>query len=97
MHLGDEYFTVNLGRLRLSYSFTPRTFVQALVQFNDRLNIWSTNLRLGWLRDANTGLFIVYNENRGIGDEDAPDPLLRGSAVRDRRLVLKLSWLFDLL
>jgi hypothetical protein len=97
VHLPDGYFTVNLGRLRLSYSFTPRTFVQALVQFNDRLNIWSTNLRLGWLRDANTGLFVVYNENRGIGDDDAPDPMLRGSAVRDRRLVFKLSWLFDLL
>jgi hypothetical protein len=97
VHLPDGYFTVNLGRLRLSYSFTPRTFVQALVQFNDRLDIWSTNLRLGWLRDANTGLFVVYNENRGIGDDDAPDPALRGSAVRDRRLVFKLSWLFDLL
>ena len=97
VHLPGGWFTVNLGRLRLSYSFTPRTFVQALVQFNDRLNIWSTNLRLGWLRDANTGLFLVYNENRGIGDEDAIDPMLRGSAVRDRRLVFKLSWLFDLL
>jgi hypothetical protein len=97
VHLPGGWFTVNLARLRLSYSFTPRTFVQALVQWNDRLNIWSTNLRLGWLRDANTGLFVVYNENRGIGDDDAPDPLLRGSAARDRRLTLKLSWLFDLL
>jgi hypothetical protein len=90
-------FIVNLGRLRLSYSFTPRTFIQALVQWNDRLDVWSTNVRLGWLRDANTGLFVVYNENRGIGAEDNPDPRLNGWGVRDRRLVVKLSWLFDLL
>jgi hypothetical protein len=54
-------------------------------------------VRLGWLRDANTGLFIVYNENRGIGADDAPEPAQRGLHVRDRRLVLKLSWLFDVL
>jgi len=97
VHLPGGDFVVNLGRLRLSYSFSPRTFVQALVQYNDRLDLWSVNLRLGWLRDANTGLFIVYNENRGIGAEDDPDPALRGTGVRDRRAVLKLSWLFDLL
>jgi hypothetical protein len=90
-------FVVNLVVLRLSYSFTPRAFVQALVQYNDRFDVWSTNLRVGWLRDANTGLFIVYNENRGVGAEDAVDPGRRGVYLRDRRVVLKLSWLFDVL
>ena len=47
---------------------SPRAlFVQALVQYNDRIDNWSTNLRLGWLQTANTGLFIVYNENREVG------------------------------
>jgi hypothetical protein len=96
-HLPGGDFVANLGKLRLSYSFTPRTFVQALLQYNDRLDVWSTNLRLGWLRDANTGLFLVYNENRGIGADDDPDPSMRGTAVRDRRVVLKLSWLVDVL
>ena len=90
-------FVVNLGLLRLSYSFTPRAFVQALVQYNDRSDVWSTNLRLGWLRDANTGLFVVYNENRGLGPgllpEVAPDRL----HLRDRSVVLKLSLLLDVL
>jgi hypothetical protein len=93
-------FVVNLGHLRLSYSLSPRAFVQALVQYNDRFDIWSTNLRLGWLRDANTGLFVVYNENRGLG-QGVLDPELgpapRGMHLRDRRVVLKLSWLFDVL
>lgn len=90
-------FVANLGRLRLSYSFTPRIFLQALLQLNDALDVWSTNVRLGWLRDANTGLFIVYNENRGIGDDEHPDERLHGWGPRDRRLVVKLSWLFDVL
>jgi hypothetical protein len=88
---------VNRGLLRLSYSFTPRTFVQALVQYNDRFDVWSSNLRLGWLHDANTGLFVVYNENQGTGDDTAVDPALHDLHVRDRSLVVKLSWMFDLI
>jgi hypothetical protein len=95
--LPEGRFVVNLAVLRLSYSFTPRAFVQALAQYNDRFDVWSTNLRLGWLRDANTGLFLVYNENRGFGVEGDPDPALRDVHLRDRQVVLKVSWLFDVL
>ena len=46
----------------MSYSFTTRLFLQALVQYNDRADLWSSNVRFGLLSDANTGLFIVYND-----------------------------------
>jgi hypothetical protein len=82
-------FTTNLLRVRLSYSFTPRLFVQSLVQYNDRIDNWSTNLRLGWLQTANVGLFIVYNENREVGGQ----PL----GVRDRSLTVKFSRMVDVL
>ena len=82
-------FVTNLGRLRLSYSFNPRLFIQGLVQYNDREDLWSTNLRFGWLQASNTGLFIVYSETRDTGDL----PLTQN----DRSLLLKLTWLFDLL
>ncbi len=82
-------FVTNLVRTRLSYSWSPRVFVQALVQYNDQANQWSTNLRFGWLRSANTGLFVVYNENR--------DTLGPGTTERDRSLTVKWSRLFDLL
>jgi hypothetical protein len=82
-------FETNLGRARLSYSFTPRIYVQSLVQYNDRADRWATNLRFGWLQSANTGLFVVYNEVREIGS-------LQG-AIPDRSLILKYSRLFDLL
>jgi hypothetical protein len=79
----------NLLRARISYSFTPRVFTQALVQYNDLTDRWSTNLRFGWLQTANTGLFVVYNENRETG----------GAAlgVRDRSFIVKFSRLVDLL
>ena len=82
-------FVTNLVRLRVNYSFTTRMFVQALVQYNDRARLWSSNLRFGMLSDANTGLFIVYNEVEGI---DAFIPQGAG-----RSLILKYSYLFDLL
>jgi hypothetical protein len=82
-------FTTNLARLRASYSFTPRMFFQALVQYNDRADVWSSNLRFGLLSDANTGLFVVYNDIQGIGTE-----IPTGAG---RTLTLKYSYLFDLL
>jgi hypothetical protein len=83
-------FVTNLTRLRASYSFTPRIFVQALVQYNDRADLWSTNFRLGWLQAANTGLFIVYNDTRGLEDFDR-------TVLPDRSLAIKYNRLFDLL
>lgn len=82
-------FDTNLAKARLSWSWTPRLFLQGLVQYNDQAELWSANLRFGWLSSANTGLFVVYNENRDI--------LGPGSGFRDRSLTLKFSRLVDLL
>lgn len=87
--LPEGHFVTNLLKLRLSYSFSPRLYVQALVQYNDVIDNWSTNLRLGWLQTANTGLFVVYNENR--------DPTQGGGGLRDRSFTVKYSHMFDLL
>ena len=64
-------------------------FFQALVQYNDRADLWSSNLRFGLLSDANTGLFIVYNDIQGLGSE-----IPSGAG---RTLTLKYSYLLDLL
>lgn len=61
-------FKTNLFRARISYSFTPRIYLQSLVQYNDQADLWSINLRLGWLQAANTGLFIVFNQSSGLED-----------------------------
>ena len=82
-------FITNLGSARVSYSFSTRVFVQALVQYNDRADLWSSNIRFGLLSDANTGLFVVYNDIQGLG-------LARPSGA-GRTLTLKYSYLFDVL
>jgi hypothetical protein len=76
----------------VSYSFNTRIFTQALVQYNDRADLWSMNLRFGWLQAANTGLFIVYNDSHGLYDlyPDRPERT-------DRSLTIKFSRMFDLL
>ena len=82
-------FQVNLGRLRLSYSITPRMLVQALAQYNDQSDNVSTNLRFSWLQDANTGLFVVYNEIDELGARilyERPD----------RTVIVKYSRLVDI-
>ena len=65
-------FVTNLGRLRVSYSFSPRLFVQSLIQYNDRADLWSANLRFGWLQRANTGLFVVFNNTDEFGVAGRP-------------------------
>jgi len=79
-------FTANLYRLRLSYSFTPQVLLQLLTQYNEVSDRISTNLRFSWLRSANSGLFLVYNEadERGLG---APP--------RGREFIIKYSHIFD--
>ena len=79
----------NLTSLRFAYNFSPRLFAQTLVQHNDSAELWSVNFRVGWLQDANTGLFLVYNETEGIGSA-----LPSGAG---RSLILKFSYLFDAL
>ena len=89
LELPGGAFVANLARLRLNYSFTTRAFVQALVQYNDRSRIWSSNVRFGMLSEANTGLFVVYDEIEGFDR-------LRWSGA-GRSLTVKYSYLFDLL
>ncbi|MBX7186838.1 MAG: carbohydrate binding family 9 domain-containing protein [Vicinamibacteria bacterium] len=96
VNLPEGKFEANLFRLRASYSFSPRVFVQSLVQYNQQVNYLSGNFRFGWLQSANAGLFIVYNEgrerdslNQGIRDETT------FGRVRDRSLVIKFSRLID--
>jgi len=79
-------FSVTLTRLRLSYSFTPKVLLQLLMQYNDDAETLGTNLRFSWLRTANTGLYLVYNEY----DENGPGALPTG-----REIILKYTYMFD--
>ena len=82
-------FIANLTSVQVAYNFSPRRFVQALVQYNDSADLWSANLRLGLLGQANTGLFIVYNDTRGLHDTIP--------AGGGRSLILKFSRMFSVI
>ena len=79
-------FTANLARWRLSYSFTPKMQLQALIQYNEQADAIGTNIRFSWLQSANSGLYLVYNE---------VDERSTGASPTGRELILKYSHIFD--
>jgi hypothetical protein len=74
---------------RAGYFFTPSIYVQSLIQYSDQADTWAANLRFGWLTTAGTGLFVVFNEARGVGPLERDTPLNRG-------LIIKFNRQFDL-
>jgi hypothetical protein len=85
--LPEGSFRTNLGNMRVTYNFTPSIFTQSLIQYNDRTDRWSTNLRFHWLQTAGTGLFIVYNDTES----------LEGLGPVNRAFIVKYVQQFDLL
>jgi len=80
-------FKTKVGRLRLSYSFTPQIALEALLQYNNVDDLFSTNLRFSWLRKANTGLFVVFNNIKGYDRFIGEQP--------NRSLIVKYTYMFD--
>lgn len=86
---GGEPFTINVGSLRMTYSFNPKISLQALVQYNDSTDVLATNFRFAWLTSADAGFYLVYNETR---DDDI------GQFLETRKeWILKYSKTFDLM
>jgi hypothetical protein len=95
VRLPEGSFDATLARVRLGYSFSPTLFIQSLVQYSSQTQIWSGNVRLGWMDRAGTGLFIVYNERQVVDGIPRPherhflrDPL-------ERSVLLKFTRQFD--
>ena len=80
-------FRTNLGNMRVTYNFTPSIFTQSLIQYNDRTDRWSTNLRFHWLQTAGTGLFVVFNDTEAM----------EGLGPVNRAFIVKYVQQFDLL
>ena len=82
-----DFETILLG-VNLGYFFTPRIYLQSLIQYSDQIDRLSANVRFGWLNTAGTGFFIVYNEIHGIDQLDGP---------LGRSLILKYTRQFNVL
>jgi len=89
VNLPGGNFTTNLLRARLTYSFTPKMYIQSLLQYNNQSDQWSMNWRFIWQRSAGTGLYLVYNQ---VQDYDGI-PIEKST----KSFVVKYSYLFDAL
>ena len=96
-------FTANVLGGKFNYSFTPRIFVSSLLQYNGSSEISSANIRFGWLQQANTGLFVVFNQSNSILGPGVSNRLgepFFGSGeygVRNRSFIIKYTRLFDVI
>ena len=83
-------FRTDLVVSRVNYTFTPRMFVSALIQYNSSRDTISSNFRLRWEYTPGSELFVVYSEDRDT------NPLMpdRYSELRNRGFVVKVNRLF---
>ncbi len=85
VRLNEGNFQRTLIGTRLGYNFTPKIFVNSLVQYNNQARAWTANARFGWLNTAGTGLFIVFN------DGEEADSFFRWVRPQARSVVLKYT------
>ena len=95
--VGD--FATDLAILQFTYSFTPKSYIQSLIQYNSTDRQVGINLRYALIRLANTGLYIVYNsrfDTLGMNpDENGGMPVTPYRRTLNRALLAKFTYLFD--
>jgi hypothetical protein len=80
-------FVLNLGILRVDYTFTPRMTLRSLTQYNSSSREVSSSIRFNYTYRPGSDLYIVYNDLRPTG-------LPQGTfGPTDRHLVIKLNYL----
>ncbi|MGE0159607.1 MAG: DUF5916 domain-containing protein [Gemmatimonadales bacterium] len=84
---GQEFNTL-LAATRLTYTFTPRMFLSALVQYNSASDRFSANARLRWEYRPGSEIFLVYTEERDTFDfERFPEMVNRGLVIKATTLL----------
>ncbi len=93
VRLPEGDFVTSLIAVKGSYSFTPRIFLAALLQYNEQTENFGTNIRFGWLDTAGTGLNIVFNDTEHFGSLERTG-IAYGPQVR--QLIVKYTKMFDI-
>ncbi len=76
-------FSTDLVNTSIDYSFSPRMFLNVLIQYNSTLDEISSNIRFNFIYKPLSDFFLVYNERRDSGGQ-----------VIERALIAKLTYLF---
>ena len=53
--------------MNFDWSFTPRMFLNAFVQYNSDTDAWLSNVRFNFIHRPLSDIFVVWNETRGPG------------------------------
>lgn len=79
-------FTAKLLTVRSMFTFTPRMFVAALVQYNSTNRLMTTNLRFRWEYRPGSDVFLVYSDGRDTFGRGFPSLSNRGVTLKITRL-----------
>ncbi|MDH3205952.1 MAG: DUF5916 domain-containing protein [Gemmatimonadota bacterium] len=90
VELPTESFDTWLAVTRVNYTFSPRMFLSALVQYNSSNDSFSANARFRWEWAPGSEIFLVYTEERDTYDFE------RFPVLQNRGLVLKVTRLLRL-
>lgn len=77
-------FKTNLVSTRVLYSFSPRMFLNALIQYNSTDREIESNIRFNFIYKPLSDFFLVYNERRASTGE-----------VNERAIIAKITYVFD--
>ncbi len=89
VELPEGDFNTELGRLRVTYTLSPRMYVSGLVQYDSNAKSFSTNLRFRWEWAPSSELFVVYSDDRDtspFGDPNTFETRNRGFAIKFNKL-----------
>ena len=80
-------FTNRLVGSRVTFTFAPRMFASALIQYSSASRAFSTNARLRWEYTPGSEFFVVYNEQRDTRFGGVPD-------LQNRTVIVKFNRMF---
>ena len=80
INLPQGAFTATVATTRATYTFTPRMFLSALVQYNSAVDQMGTNVRFRWEYSPGSELFVVYNDQRDTTLRPGRLPMLENRA-----------------
>ncbi|MBI1955953.1 MAG: carbohydrate binding family 9 domain-containing protein [Acidobacteria bacterium] len=84
VQLREGSFSTDLVNWDINYTFSPKMFLNALIQYNSDTKEISSNIRFRLIHHPLSDLFVVYNEQRDVRHDRS-----------DREISLKYTHLFN--
>jgi hypothetical protein len=80
-------FQTHLLGVRFLYTFTPRMYLKAFVQWNSESKAVINNVLFNFIHTPGSDLYIVYNEELDVGGASFKS--------KNRSVILKFTYLFN--